>query len=1011
MIPFLKAVALAYTSQYKDLSRMCFLFPNKRSGVFFLKYYRELCGDKPMIAPQVMTISEFVEKMSGKVVASSLDTLFLLYKEYCALIAEEYNEENDTEEKKLPDEILPDFEAFRRWGETAIADFDLIDRYLIDADEIFKNVKDFREISSNYLTEEQKEVMEKYFGQVDFNDPEDFWKDFEKESEKLTELKAKFIHIWRVLSLLYERLKVKLEAAGLTTSGGAYRLASINLSEKKEEILPWDKMAVIGFNALSTSEYSIFKTLKKISGNNNGETFCDFFWDATGPILTQENNSASRFVRANMRLFPMPQWSGEYLLKCETDELPDITIVAAPSNSAQAQISSIFLNKSKEEQETELINAAEVAVVLPDESLLIPVLYSLPDSIPNVNLTMGYPYRLTSIVTFFSMIRRLYTSMHFEKGVPAFFHEDLIRFLSHPYSLALLGAEAIKKIRDFILKNHPVIISLFDIEKCNPKSLAPFNLPSHECTSHDVITYMSSLIELIESNREEEKTALKNLERGIFKVYRNVLIHVDDLITNYGIEMSALSVFRIIDRLLINEKINFEGEPLMGLQIMGTLETRALDFRNLIILSLNEKIMPGKRRSKSFIPETLRRAYGLPPSKYSEEIFAYYFYRMISRAKKVTLVYDARTSSGMKSGGPSRYIHQLRNLFAPGKIKEEEWKFNLAEKNVVPVSIYKSENILHSIESFCREGERNLSASTLSTYRTCQVKFFYSHVLGLNMDPEKGRYIDSITMGLILHAVMLDAYLPEGKRKKLLETPILISKEKIAALIADKDYLWKLITRNTNEIHFNIESEELLARELTGAAAMVAEQIMGQILEILERDLEIAPFLLHGAEIEETIRVKLKTGRTVNFRFAIDRLDELKDEKGDTVLRVVDYKTGKEKIYAKDFDDIFSGNSDSSHMFQLFTYAWLLNKKKVPNALNVRMQIYSTASDSTPSSGLPKIGSDMVYGFGEYAERFDEYISDFIEDIFINPEFNETPIDNNCKYCEFKLLCKKRSKD
>lgn len=1002
MIPFLKSIARGYASRYPDLSEICFLFPNKRSGTFFLKYLKEESARHLVLAPEVKTITELVSDLSGRVVGSRLDLIFTLYQSYREL-------------RGLPpmdfavEEDMADFDSFQGWGETVISDFNEVDQYLADPDAVFKNVKDYREITSNFLTEEQREVMAEYFGRTDIGEAHGFWKNFDADEENLSDIKKRFLYLWRSMAPLYESLNSKLEEKGMSSSGGAYRLAVRNLREKGRDLLPYKKVVAVGFNALSSSEAALFMEMRDFEGYRGYDAFCDFFWDATGPVLSQGINSASRFVKTNLKTFPSPEWAIPALSQSDTDRLPRLRVVASPSNAAQVKIAGSILSDMRQRLTSNDISDAKVAVVLPDENLLLPMLYSLPEGMGNVNLTMGYPLRLTSVVPFVRHLRSLFRNRRKTGGVASFYHKDMRLFLSHPFSHATFGSEAVSRLIGYLDKHHKATISIPEIKEISDKAAKMLDFSLLDSNPDETIGFLdSALSEVIESLPENGTGLMKSrLEIDHIEIYRDALRRLGALLGEYGMHVSSNTLFHLADRLLAGTSVGFEGEPLTGLQVMGTLETRSLDFEHLVILSMNERIMPLRARSRSFIPDSLRHAFGMPPSNYAESIFAYYFYRMISRAKEVTMIYDARTGGGLRSGDVSRYVLQLRHLFAKGMLEEQGWKFQLSGKTAYDPSVLKSEDIRKRLDEFTADsgGSKNFSASALNTYRECQVRFFYQSVLGIDTDPEKSEFIDAIGVGNILHALMEHLYLPEGKRKKYLDIPVVMRKETLESLIADKSSLWKTITRLVNEEHFHLPAEKL-DMELSGASEIIGKQIMDQAIRVMRRDMRVAPFKIYGCEIKERLRIALPSGRTVNFKFAIDRLDEILVD-GTPCLRIVDYKTGRIKLEAESMDEVLKGDYRSEQVFQLFTYAWLLGKRPGNSTDDVRLEIYDVPKIFKNEENLPKIGGETIHSYRICAEEFSAGLEEMIESVFSDDRFVAAEDEQTCVMCRLRQLCRR----
>ena len=990
MEPLLKTVAREYIGRYPDLKRFCFLFPNKRCGIFLKKYLAEF-GKKSEEMPHILTISDFVAQIARKTEASRIVQLFTLFNSYKEVVGEE---------------IELEFDTFRGWGETVLSDFNTVDINLADPHEIFKNVKDYREISSNFLTEEQKEVMREYFGIEVLSDSSSFWKTFEDPS-KITDLQQKFLNLWQVLSPLHEKFLSSLSEKGLSTSGYLYRQAAEKILERGRDILPYNKIVIVGFNALTESERVIFKELQGMKGYAGFDDFTDFIWDATGPILRNKDFSASRFVNFNLKNFPMPGWLLPALEKNEVKDYPQIEIISSPSFTSQVKIAGEILKKYENGEHRKMISEAQVGLILPDESLLSNVLFSLPDNIGDINLTMGYSLRQSPIASFMSLLRRLYAGIRESKKGNIFYTKDLKLFFSHPFSYFLFPAEKIEELLTYVNKYHKISISLIEISDFLPSASTLLNFPSKKANEKEIFSHIILLFEHLKNGiASGSEKPEENQDISQIRVYQEYVEALQEAIEEYKIETSPLSVLQMIDKLVATEKIGFEGEPLSGLQVMGTLESRSLDFNHIIILSMNEGIMPRKSMSSTFIPESLRKAYGLPPANYAEEIFGYYFYRLISRAEKVSLIYDGRTISGMRSG-ESRYLLQLRQFLPKSCLHEIAWQFRLQNREIKDASIEKTPEIFEMIQSFSTPGKngKNFSASSLNAYRECQVKFFLQNLLNISSDPEKGDYMNAIEIGDVLHNVMMELYIPSHLQRKLLSSPIVIDQTILNSILSNPELIKSLVEKNIQMIYYGNEDEEKKEVE-SGVTDIISEQIIELIKSIVKYDLTLAPFNLYGCEISENLKVKLSTGRTVNFRFAIDRLDEIFID-GEKRLRIIDYKTGKRKRKAKNLQEVFEGGYGSEQIFQLFIYAWLLGKKGIKDWEDVITEIYFVPDLIKGKRGLPELDEEEINSFRPYIREFEERLENLIESLFLDPVFKECPTSSSCLYCSFRSFCQK----
>lgn len=371
------------------------------------------------------------------------------------------------------------------------------------------------------------------------------------------------------------------------------------------------------------------------------------------------------------------------------------------------------------------------------------------------------------------------------------------------------------------------------------------------------------------------------------------------------------------------------------------------------------------------------------------------------------MIYDARTGAGLRSGDVSRYVLQLRHLYAKDRIKESDWKFELSGKENHDPSIDKNEEIRERLRSYIApDGKRNFSASTLNTYRECQVRFFYEKLMGIKFDPEPTEFVDAITIGDIVHGIMSKIYLSGEQVGKYLASPEIVDAEKIKTILADGERLRRMVTMAVNKEHFHLKDDELLT-PLSGSSEMVAFQIERQIRNVLRHDLKLAPFALYGCEIEREFPVTLKNGRKLNFKFIIDRLDEI-NRNGNKQLRIIDYKTGSIDLEAVDMTEMFAGGYMSKYSFQLMIYAWLLKKSGLIHGVDdVRLEIYDVNAIQNGEERLPIFASGPVRAYSEVSEEFNSRIEEMLNGIFDNSRFEAIADDASCGYCRLKTLCRR----
>lgn len=1059
---FLKAVAKGYMEHYADLSRFTFVMPNKRSGSFLLKYLKDE-STSPRLSPRIVSISEFVADNVDEVAGSRIDLIFRLYLSYMEV---GHAGEDMT------------FEKFLKWGETILNDFVEVDMQLIDADEIYQNIYDFNAIRSDFLTEEQKEVMVEYFGYspsiLDRKSNRLWQKEGEgaPEESKQSDARKRFVTLWQILGPLYHKFKENLEKAGLTTAGGAYR----SLAEKVEEgFSPYgdDKLVFVGFNALSGAERKIFKTLKKaVTDIGEGvEPKADFVWDMVSPFFAASEDPAVRFVAINSREdhLPSPDWLEPYLERTVPVKAPEVEIISVPSNVMQVKVASRKLREIAKSVSEEDIRDAKIAVVLPDENLLLPMLFSLPEEYPNPNLTMGFPLRQTPVISFAALLRKLQTRAKKSGEKTYFFFEDIKDILSHPYGAVLFAGV---KVSDFIKnlsERKYIVVEKSELAPLGENADLLFRLPGGEGDWKAALDYITDIfVHVIMGLRGGAKANMRGeIEVTYINVYLDALRRLRECLEQYDLPISSGGVFSLADRMIAGETVAFEGEPLEGLQIMGVLETRCLDFDRIIMLSLNERIMPKVGRNSTFIPYSIRVAYGMPPANYQEDIFAYYFFRALGRAQEAVLTYDSR-SADTRNPGASRYLLQMKYLPGEVKLKETETQFGMPLQSRHDFEIAKDAAVMEYLGRFIGEapkpedrqrkeaqkeadsGQRkeaikgkNFSASGLNHYFHCPVRFLFCDVLGLYIEREPIESIDAIDLGTIVHDAMMRLYIPQKEEQgKLLARPKVMTAQNLRALLNQRNARGE--TRVEEEarkailgVHFHLKEHEWDEGQLRGSAAILHRYIADYIRNVIEADIEHAPFRLWGCEIKELMEHTLPDGRKVRLKMVIDRLDQEGPAGAEGAIRVVDYKTGSPRLEAEGFDNIFDGSHQTQYIFQLLFYSELLVKllkkneasdkkeKTVPEefgdlaTLPERLKLVIYAVPRLPADGelKPKVAGLKVETLGQFHAELEEdgktflsVLDDKIMEI-LDPEvpFSGQPTEERCRGCEYKLRCELRS--
>ena len=616
MKPFLYQVASLFYSEYgAEVSRLAFVFPNRRTGLFFQKYLSEV-SEKPLFSPTILTINDLFVQLSGKQAADRISMLFKLYDIYLR-----HSGSSET------------FDEFLYWGEMLLNDFDDIDKYMADARMLFTNVTDLREIENDFsfLSPEQIAAIRT------------FWSSFYPKGD--TPNQEQFLAVWQILYALYTDLREALATEGKGYEGMIFREVVEQMEKDECCDLPYTKVVFVGLNALSVAEERFLSGLQK-------RGIADFYWDYASPKVTDPDNKASYFVERNLRQFPSQLIeNGQLTIDNEDDDKKKIEVIGIPSGIGQAKQVCSILNELCKEDEMSAEEALRTAVILPDEHLLIPVLNAIPEQIKRINVTMGYPLAGTPVASLMEYILALQKNIRYVDRRPVFYFRDVLPILNHRY-ISTTSPEMVSNLVKDISENNKIYISYDDLNKTPLLSILFTPVTAVETFSDYLINVLQELnkaveggklkVESVNSDTEPLSTfnsqlsTINDIEQEFIFHYFATVNRMKEVMREANVEMKIDTYFRLLKRVTDTITIPFHGEPLSGLQIMGVLETRALDFDRLIILSMNEGIFPLRKAANSFIPYNLRRGFGLPTYEHQDSVWAYHFYRLIYRASHVS---------------------------------------------------------------------------------------------------------------------------------------------------------------------------------------------------------------------------------------------------------------------------------------------------------------------------------------------------------------------------------------
>lgn len=959
MKPFLYQVAsLFYEKWEAEVSRLAFVFPNRRTGLFFQKYLSEV-ADTPLFSPTILTINDLFIQLSGKQSADRISMLFTLYDIYI-------RQSGSTET----------FDEFLYWGEMLLNDFDDIDKYMANARMLFSNVTDLREIENDFdfLSDEQIAAIRS------------FWSSFYPRGD--TPNQQQFLAVWQVLYDLYEEFRATLAAEGKGYEGMIFREVVESMERGESPDLPYEQIVFVGLNALSVSEERFLAQLQK-------REIADFYWDYVSDKVTDPDNKASYFVSRNLKSFP-----SSMKLPPEEKVKTEIEVIGIPSGIGQAKHVYTLLSDWCKEAEMSSEEALRTAVILPDEHLLIPVLNAIPEQIRRINVTMGYPLAGTPVASLIEYILALQKNVRYIDRNPLFYFRDVLPVLNHRYILST-SPEIISSLVKEITENNKIYISHTELEKTPLLEILFTPVTGVEAFSDYLIKVLEELNKVMSalSDEEEEDAPQRtnDLEQEFIFHYFTTVNRMKEVMKDARIEMKIDTFFRLLKRVTDTITIPFHGEPLSGLQIMGVLETRALDFDRLIILSMNEGIFPQRKAANSFIPYNLRRGFGLPTYEHQDSVWAYHFYRLIERASHVSLLYDTR-SNGLQTGEVSRFVHQLHYHYEV-PMRDKLVVYNVSSSKTPPLAVPKREDIMRRLDAYRKGGSKAISASAINTYLDCPLKFYFSVVEGIREEEEVSETIESDVFGSILHKVMEELYKPfQGK---------MVTVDLLKAIRKDTALLTGVIARAFASEFFKTE----VVRSLTGQNYLIGEMIRKYVEKILERDGKLTPFVYIESERKINGLISLSDHSEIRLKGFIDRVDEVLD-----AIRIIDYKSGSGTTTFSSIESLFNKEEKdrAKAVMQVFMYCWMYahfteNKGKTiqPGIYYVR-SLFSDPFDPSVYHRIERGKSEKVEDFSGYAQAFEEGLRGCLDEIF-NPEipFTQTPTGKACSYCPFKGICGK----
>ena len=959
MESFLKLVAAdLYKHTEGNLAHTAVVFPNKRAGLFFNEYLAQE-SDSPIWSPAYVSISELFRSLSPWEVGDPVKLVCELYKIF----------RRETQSTETLDD-------FYFWGEMLISDFDDADKNRVDTDKLFSNLQDLRNIMDDYtfIDDEQEEAIRQFFQNFSI--------------ERRTALKERFISLWNVLGNIYKGFRESLASQNIAYEGMMYRHVIEHLDVDK---LPYEKYVFVGFNVLNKVEHTLFTQLKDAGKAVFYWDYDEFYMKENRQAVTHE---AGEFIRRNLRNFPSPL-SGELFKNLSKPK--EVHYIASSTENAQARYLPQWIRNNLTTPEK------ETAVVLCNEALLQPVLHSLPAEVKHVNITMGFPLSQTPVYSFLIALLELHThGFNFKSGRYTF--QSVVTLLKHPYTRQLTGqAELLEKELTRNNRFYPLPGELGKDEFLT-RLFTPLSGNLNLCIRlSETLQQVASIYQANTSGTEDTDAFNQLYRESLFKAYTTInrfrtLIEEDEL------TVQSETFRRLLVKILSTTNIPFHGEPAIGMQVMGVLETRNLDFRHLVLLSVNEGQLPKSGGDSSFIPYNLRKAFGMTTIEHKIAVYAYYFYRLLQRAERITLIYNT-SSDGLNRGEWSRFMLQFL-IEWPHPITRQFLEAGQSPQGTSSITVEKTPDVMRQMQSLFdvrANPKAKFSPSALNYYLDCPLKFYYRYVAGLSAPDEVSAEIDSATFGSIFH------YAAEHIYKDLTTHGKVINKEALETLLRNEVKLQDYVDTAFKKLFFNVPQNE--KPEYNGVQLINSAVIARYLKQLLQNDLRYAPFTFIASEMEVDEPIDIQTPKGViksRIGGIIDRMDSK-----DGTLRIVDYKTGGDADTPPHVESLFIPDKKrSNYVFQTFLYAAIMCRKQPTMKIAPALLYIHRAATETYSPviqmGESRKPKEAVEDFSKYEKEYRERLQGLLEEIF-NPEksFTQTEIIEKCTYCDFKALCKR----
>lgn len=945
-----KTVDYLFEKYGEGISELCIVLPNRRAGLFLKTHFSKRLK-KVFWSPEIYATEDFIALLAELEMADTTTQLFELYE----TIKEVNLQQSET------------FNDFSKWGQILLSDFNEIDRYLIDAKQLFGNLQNIKELESWSLNNE----------------------------EELTDFQKQYLEFWKLIGHYYSNFTKRLLDKNQAYQGMAYRIVA-GKAEQCVKKHSWKKIIFAGFNALNKAEEKIIETLVNAD-------LAEIVWDTDTYYLNNPNQEAGRFIRRYNDSGRFKNIKANNISIEETllsNEKKTITVIGAAKNIAQAKVAGNLIDELQQLHP----GLQTTALVLADENLLFPVLHSLPENLRDINVTMGYPLRNTPVSGYFDLIFSMHeNALKLSKGkIPySYYHSDVIKILHHPYTAIALSStnkKSIKKAihaiqeRNIVFASQSLLSSIFSEFKFQAEWEHLQPIFDFWKTPEDALACIHYLIDALKQGIIDnlESDTKVNLELEYLFAFTKIIKRIQTLMASYHSIQDVLTLRGILNQLVRSSTLPFYGEPLMGLQVMGMLETRTLDFENVILLSCNEDILPSGKTVNSFIPFELKRFFGLPTYMDKDAIFSYHFYRLLQRATTIYLIYNTENDE-LGNGEKSRFLTQL--LYELPKVNPHVIiNEKLLNVPVIPVTdehiaIQKTPKILDILNQKAAYG---FSPSALNKYRNCSLEFYFHVVAGLKAADEIEESIGADTLGNSIHEVLEILYKP-AIGKKLTEALIAEMQknaENVMMAVFEKKY-----SKSEMSYGKNLLTLKVALKFITNFLRLESQRLK-------ESEKKGIPQMIMALE-EELLAELSVNGAPVKIKGKADRIDHV-----GSVTRIIDYKTGlaeNRELKLEEWDDIRT-DAKLAKSFQLLMYALMYQKMNPAMTDNLLSGIISFRSLSEGLKTVKVNNVDVLNS--ETLSEFEVQVKQILADIF-NPEipFQQTAELENCTYCLFKGIC------